>query len=65
MFDEPSEVVGDLLEDADEHHVLAAHMLELMQPHQHLAGMQSVGAAQILRAGTLRARFRLLLSPAK
>ena len=65
VLDEAVEVVDDLLEDDDEDHVLLAHVLQLMQPHQHLARMQSVDAAQILGAGALRARLRLLLRRAE
>src|SRR5262249_16532863 len=65
VLDEAVEVVGDLLKDDDEDHVLLAHMLELMKPHQHLAPMQAVNAAQILGAGALRAHLRLLLRPAE
>ena len=44
MFDKSAEVVGDFFENADEHDVLAPDVLELVQPHQHFAGVQSVGA---------------------
>ena len=41
----------DAFENADEDHVLAARMLQLMQPGQHLARVQAVGAAHVFGAG--------------
>ena len=45
--------------------VLGARVLELIQPQDHFAPMQPVGAAQILLAGAIGKRFGLLLGPAK
>src|SRR5262245_56504929 len=65
ILDEAVEIVGDPLEDDDKDHVLLAHVLQLVQPHQHLARMQAVNAAQILGASALGARLRLLLRRAE
>ena len=45
--------VDDLLEDADEDHVLGARVLQLVEPQDHLASVQAVGAADVLAAGAL------------
>src|SRR5262249_25004971 len=64
-LDEAAEAVGDLFENADKDYVLAADVLQLVQPHQHFASVCPVNVAQILRAGALRTCFRLLLSMTK
>src|SRR5262249_36313962 len=61
VLDEAVEVVDNLFKDEDEDHVLDTQVLQLRQPHQHFARMQAVSAAQVLSAGALRARLRLLL----
>jgi hypothetical protein len=47
------EVVELLVEDADEPDVLAARVLEVGEPGDHLAAMQAVGAANVGLAGLL------------
>src|SRR5262249_40010057 len=55
-------VVDHLFEDANEDHVLGARVLQLVQPHQHFARVQAVGATQVLSAATryaVRVIFRI------
>ena len=51
------EVVGDLLQDANEDHVHAARVLQLVQPRDHLARVQPVGAAHIFLAAAFGERL--------
>ena len=55
------EVVELLVEDPDEPDVLAARVLEVGEPGDHLAPVQPVGAAHVRLAGLLRMRLRLTL----
>src|SRR5260221_2160771 len=57
------EFVRNLFEDGDENDALSACVLQLVQPADHLAAMQSVCAAGILLAGALAKGFRLLFGP--
>src|SRR5260370_12683654 len=57
------EFVRNLFEDGDENDALSACVLQLVQPADHLAAMQSASAAGILLAGALAKGFRLLFGP--
>ena len=47
---DPIEVVCDGLKDTDEDHIDAARLLQVHEPAEHLARVQTVGAAEILPA---------------
>src|SRR5260370_37775100 len=59
------EFVRILFEDGDENDALSASVLQLVQPADHLAAVQPVGAACILLAGALAKTLGLLLCPAE
>src|SRR5262249_13452667 len=59
------ELVDGPLQDPDEDHVLAARMLQVLQPGYHLARVQTVSAAGVLLTGAFRERFGLLLGVPK
>ena len=64
-FDEAIEVVDDALEHGNEHDVLSAGVLQLLQPMHHLPTVQPVSAARVFRAGARGGRLRLLLGVTK
>ena len=55
------ELVGDLLQHADEDHGLAGRVLQVLQRLDHLAAEQAVGAAHVGLAAALGDGLRLLL----
>src|SRR5690606_11508745 len=57
------EVVEPLVEDADEPDMLAARVLQMGQPADHLAAMEPVGAPDIWLAGLLGERLGLPTAP--
>ena len=57
------EVVEPLVEDAHEPDMLAARVLQMGQPADHLAAVQTVGAADIGLAGLLGERLGLPTAP--
>ena len=64
-FDEAIEIVRYSFENADKDDVLPTRVLQLVKPHQHFSGMEAVGTAKVLGAGTLGSCLWLLLCPAK
>ena len=56
--------VLEIFQDTDEEHVLAAAMLQMRQPRDHLATEQSVNAKKVFLAAIVQS-LRLLLAPAK
>ena len=63
LEDPPVEVVQLLVEDPDEPDVLRPRVLQMRKPRDHLAAVQSIGAANIRLACLVGERFRLTLAP--
>jgi hypothetical protein len=57
------EVIQLLVEDADEPDVLAARVLEVREPADHLLAMQAVSAARVGLSGLVAEGLRLSLAP--
>ena len=57
------EVIELLVQDGDEHHVLATGMLQVSQCSEHFLAQEAVGPAGVGLAGALRHRLRLDLGP--
>ncbi len=55
------ELVGDLLQHADEDHGLAGRVLQVLERLDDLAAKQTVGATNVRLAGAVGERLRLLL----
>jgi hypothetical protein len=55
-----SEFVDGTLKDANEDDVLFARVLQVIELQDHLARVQTIGAANVFFAGALAVSFRLL-----